>query len=371
LRTRRKIRTSRRPTPRATESILKYIATTNAAAGAVSDAAGEQEKFKVVAQLTAAAEKDGTTITASLREEMNKLADRAAAAADALAKARAVSNIEFNAKTAFLSEGDVQIATQLKGIYGNDVPAALNSTYASAIRVNGAFKQVSSAIETDLTQGLTDIATGAQTAGAAFANMGKMIVAAIEQMIIKITIVQPLMQALQNTIGGGGGIGGGLLGLLGLGGGAPGVTAGGAIVGAVGPTSVGGAPLVAAGLHSGGLVGSDATFYRNVDWSIFSGARRMHDGGIVGQDEVPIIARRGERVLTPEQSAAWGGGGRMPNVTINNYTSAQPQVSRSNNGDVTITLKKAVDAAVGDSLSNGAGRRVLSGQYGVKPFTGQ
>jgi hypothetical protein len=61
----------------------------------------------------------------------------------------------------------------------------------------------------------------------------------------------------------------------------------------------------------------------------------------------------------------------MPNVTINNYTSAQPQVSRSNNGDVTITLKKAVDAAVGDSLSNGAGRRVLSGQYGVKPFTGQ
>jgi hypothetical protein len=61
----------------------------------------------------------------------------------------------------------------------------------------------------------------------------------------------------------------------------------------------------------------------------------------------------------------------MPNITINNYTSVQPQVSRSGNGDITMTLKNAIDGAVGDSLATGAGRRVLSGQYGVKPFTGQ
>jgi len=61
----------------------------------------------------------------------------------------------------------------------------------------------------------------------------------------------------------------------------------------------------------------------------------------------------------------------MPNVTINNYSGAQPTVARSSNGDVTVTLKKAIDGAVGDSLSMGAGRRVLAGQYGVKPFTGQ
>ena len=350
---------------RATESILKYIETAKAAAGAVSDAAGEQEKFKVIAQLTAAAEKDGTTITASLRDEMTKLGERAGAAADALAKARETSNIDFGRKTAFLSQEDVAIATELKGIYGNDIPAALNSTYAAGIRVNNAFKEVSSSIESNLTSGLTDMTTGAKSAGNAFSDMSNQIIRAIEQMIIKITIVQPLMQALQSTIGGGGGI----LGLLGLGG--PSFLASGSIPGAIGPTSVGGAPLVAAaGMHSGGIVGSDATFVRQMHPGVFDGARRFHDGGIVG-DEVPIIARRGERVLTAEQSAAWGGGGRMPNVTINNYSGAQPTVARSSNGDVTVTLKKAIDGAVGDSLSMGAGRRVLAGQYGVKPFTGQ
>jgi hypothetical protein len=189
---------------RATESVLKYIETTKAASLAVSDAAAEQEKFKVIAQLTAAGMKDGLTPEAAkLKAEMSGLGEKAGAAADALAKARAVSNIEFGRKTALLSQDDVQIATQLKSIYGNDVPAALNSTYAASIRLNNAFQQIGSAIESNLTQGLTDIVSGAKSAGDAFANMGKSIVTAIEQMVIKIMIVQPLMQALQNTIGGG------------------------------------------------------------------------------------------------------------------------------------------------------------------------
>jgi hypothetical protein len=40
----------------------------------------------------------------------------------------------------------------------------------------------------------------------------------------------------------------------------------------------------------------------------------------------------------------------MPGVTINNYTSAQPQVSRSNNGDVTITLKRPLMPRSGTRL---------------------
>jgi hypothetical protein len=35
-----------------------------------------------------------------------------------------------------------------------------------------------------------------------------------------------------------------------------------------------------------------------------------------------------------------------------------------------ITLKKAVDGAVGDSPSAGTGPRVLANQYGVRQFTG-
>jgi hypothetical protein len=72
--------------------------------------------------------------------------------------------------------------------------------------------------------------------------------------------------------------------------------------------------------------------------------------------------------------ASGGGGGKAPNVIINNHTDAQPQVSASSNGDVTVTLRKTVDAMVGamvgDSLSTGTGMRVLGRQYGVKQFAG-
>ncbi|MCA1400198.1 hypothetical protein [Bradyrhizobium sp. BRP56] len=89
---------------------------------------------------------------------------------------------------------------------------------------------------------------------------------------------------------------------------------------------------------------------------------------------VPIIAQRGEDVFTPSQMAALGAGasgGRPPQVTINNYADATSTVEQSLNGDVSVTLRKMVDGAVGDSLSTGTGRRVLGDQYGVKPFTGQ
>ena len=44
---------------RATESILKYIETTNASAQSVGSSVAEQEKLRVNAQLVAAAMKDG------------------------------------------------------------------------------------------------------------------------------------------------------------------------------------------------------------------------------------------------------------------------------------------------------------------------
>jgi len=334
---------------RATESVLKYIETTKAAALAVSDAAGEQEKFKVIAQLTAAGMKDGLTPEAGkLKAEMSGLGQQAGIAADALAKARQVSQIEFGRKTAFLSQEDVQIATQLKGIYGNEVPAALNSTYAASIRVNSAFQQVGSAIENNLTSGLTDIVSGAKSAGQAFADMGKMIVTAIEQMIIKITIVQPLMQALQNTIGGGFGGGGlGLGSLFGLGG------------SAVPTAGLGG---LAAIHHAGGVVGDPGIPTRIVDFSAFAGARRMHDGGIVG-DEVPIIAKRGEVVGWPGQMAQ-AYGAHAPQVTVNMIedSSRAGQTQQRNNDNGGLDLTVFVDSITARNAANpsSATSRVLN-----------
>jgi hypothetical protein len=344
---------------RATEAVLKYIEVTKAAAETVGKTVAEQEKAKVVAQLTAAAMKDGTPITAALRDEMARLGDKAAVAAQALEKAKIAADIKFNRDTAFLSQQDVQIATALKGLYP-DVATALGSVEAQGMRANSAFRSMSSALEGELTNGLTDIVSGTKSASQGFQDMATAIVRAIEQMIIKIAIVEPLMRSLQQAAGG--------LGLLGSGGA---VNANGSISGAVGPTSVNGAPLV--GLHAGGIVGAEATFYRSVAMSAFAGAPRFHTGGIAG-DEVPIIARKGEGVFTPGQMAAMGSSGgnaRAPNIVINNHTEAQPQVSTAPNGDVTITLKKMMDNAVGDSIAGGSGSRRLKQQFGLKPFMGQ
>lgn len=160
---------------RAEESILKYIETTKAAALTVSDAAGEQEKFKVIAQLTAAAQKDGTPITADLTAKMQALAQQAGAAADALAKAKLASQIDFGVKTAFLTPQDLQIATQLKTIYGNDLPAALASTEYAALKAADDLKQISM-LGQDVNRGfLVDFETGlrnGQTAWQSFAAAG-------------------------------------------------------------------------------------------------------------------------------------------------------------------------------------------------------
>lgn len=346
---------------RATAAVQKYIETTNAETATVGLSTAAQEKAKVQAELTAAAMKDGLSREAAVaKANMSSLGDAAASAAEALAKARVASDIKFSGNTALLSAEDVQIATQLKGIYP-DVATALGSVEAQAIRTNSAYKQLGSTIENDLTSGLTDLISGSKTAGQAFSDMSNMIVKAIEQMIIKVTIVEPLLRSLQSLIGGGGG-GFGIASFLGLGG------SGGASGGT-------GLSLSTTGglYHTGGIVGAEPTSLRSVHPSLFSGAPRFHTGGIAG-DEVPIIARKGEGVFTPGQMAALGGASARPvNVQVVNQTGVQADVQTTTgaNGDVTVKLKKTVDGMVGDSLSAGTGRRVLGQQYGVKPFTGQ
>ncbi len=346
--------TAEDPVDRAINSLRKHTEVQEADTRAVGLGDAALAAFRATAAETSAVQANGGKETAAQTARFAELRDRAAAAADALARAKVGSQIDFNSKTAFLSSDDVAIASQLKGIYGNDVPAALDSSYAAAIRTNSAFKGISSSIEGDLVNGLTDITTGAKSAGQGFTDMSNAIVKAIEQMIIKITIVEPLMRSLQMASSGLGGFSFG-----GIGGGAT--------------SSTGFSGGIGGLYHTGGIIGSEPTSMRYVHGAYFDDAPRFHTGGIAG-NEVPIIAQRGEGVFTPGQMAALGasaGGGRSPQVTINNYTDASPAVEQAPNGDITVTLRKMVDGAVGDSLSTGTGRRVLGGQYGLKPFTGQ
>lgn len=58
--------------------------------------------------------------------------------------------------------------------------------------------------------------------------------------------------------------------------------------------------------HAGGIIGSSGFTRGRYPAALFADAPRYHRGGpILAADEVPIIAQRGERMLTREQAAAW------------------------------------------------------------------
>jgi hypothetical protein len=117
---------------RATESVRKYIETTNASAQSVGGSVAEQEKLRVNAELVAAAMKDGLSREAAeAKAQLSGLGEAAAPAAQALEKAKVAADIKFNRNTALLSQEDVQIATQLKGLYP-DVATALSSVEAGS-----------------------------------------------------------------------------------------------------------------------------------------------------------------------------------------------------------------------------------------------
>lgn len=283
---------------RATESVLKYIEVTKAEAATVGLSVAEQEKAKVVAQLTAAAMKDGTPITAALRTEMAKLGEQAGEAALALEKARIAADIKFNRSTALLSQQDVQIATALKGIYP-DVSRALNSVEASAMRTNNALRTIGTEIENDLSTALNDIATGSKSAGAAFTDMGKAIIAALEKMIIQMLIIQPLMRALGFSSGGA------------FGGGLPG-TPGSAFYGPAAPNARGNifsndnlVPFANGGAFTNKIVDSPTLFK-------FASGAALGVMGEAGPEAIMPLKRSANGALGV---AASGGGGQTVHIT--------------------------------------------------------
>ncbi len=66
--------------------------------------------------------------------------------------------------------------------------------------------------------------------------------------------------------------------------------------------------------HSGATIGSAPTMAVNP--MAFIGAPRFHGGGTLGQDEVPFIGLRGERVLSRGETAAYNRGGGGTNINI-------------------------------------------------------
>ena len=109
-----------------------------------------------------------------------------------------------------------------------------------------------------------------------FGDFAKAIIADIAKIIIRATLANAILSAMGQGGGGGGGF-----------------SFGG------GNTPQGIVPQA----HTGGMVGSLSLQRTKVHPGVFNFAQKYHTGGVVGlgPDEVPIIAKVGERVLTQEQ----------------------------------------------------------------------
>lgn len=231
---------------RAANSIEKLTAKTQAETDAQGLGASALAEYEAQAKLKTAADQAGITVTQKVLDQMQDLAQDAGEAADALAKAKVASSISFGSQTALLTPQDLAIATQLKAIYGNDIPSAMASSEAASLKFNATIKDLGSLGQQVNSQFFVDFETqirNGATAMQALQTAGVNALGAIADKLTKMAADNLWSSAF------GGSSGGSILSLFGLGS-TPSINANGSISGAAGPTSVGGAPLV--GQYAGG-----------------------------------------------------------------------------------------------------------------------
>jgi lambda family phage tail tape measure protein len=129
--------------------------------------------------------------------------------------------------------------------------------------------------------------------------------------------------------------------------------------------------------HSGGIVGTEATFYRSVPRAAFDNAPKYHTGGIAS-DEVPSILKRGEGVFTPAQMRALAPvGGNTPPVSVNVTVVGDAKVKQTERtdgrgGKIIDILIEQVEARLAGNISTGNGPvpAALQASYGINRTAG-
>ncbi|QDM32019.1 hypothetical protein FNL55_12285 [Tardiphaga sp. vice352] len=284
----------------AANAIEKRTAALGAEAAAIDLGTAARERSKVTAQLetvakqaNAAAGLGENVVTVAQRDRINEVADAYSKATLAIEKAQIASSIKFGAQTALLDPADAAIASQLKGIYP-DVATALGSVEASAMRANEALKGIAGTMSSTMTSGLTDILDGTKSVSAGFADMGKVILRALEEAMIKALIVGPIMRSLGGGFGfSSGGIVGDFIGPV------LGHAAGGMISG----PGTGTSDSIPARLsHGEFVVNANATSQNRALLEAINGGRipKFADGGLVAGPQAglaPIVG--GQTTISP------------------------------------------------------------------------
>ncbi len=120
---------------------------------------------------------------------------------------------------------------------------------------------------------------------------------------------------------------------------------------------------IVGGYHSGGVVGRDASFYREYPAWMFAEAPRYHKGGVAGfrPGEIPAILQYGEEVLTrndPRHRNNMRGGGLVfqPQINIINASSEKvtTQESTGQNGQPRMDIIIGeIDKALAQKIASG------------------
>lgn len=185
-----------------------------------------------------------------------------------------------------------QLAQKFRNVMSPEDYAALMAKIAQ-IRaglndVTGTFTQMDSTVVQgvldglatglqSVTDSLVEVLSGTMSLGDAFRSLGATVTKFFADFLMKIAQAILQQMVLNSLAGFGGGIG-------------------------AAATSLGGV----AAKHNGGMVGSKTTGGQqrknSVSPSLFVGAPRFHDGGLPGlkSDEVPIIAQKGEQILSKD-----------------------------------------------------------------------
>jgi hypothetical protein len=225
--------TGDRPTPKPTGgsdvdrfdtnvgTIEKRTAALQAEAAAIDLGTEARDKAKIAAQLetvakqaNAAAGLGENVVTAEQRKVIDEVAAAYGGAAVAMEKAKVAAQIKFDKQTAFLSQEDVAIASQLRGIYP-DVATALSSVEAAGMRAANGMRELGN-IGRDVNRGLfvefgQNLRNG-MSAWDAFKQAGVNALGKIADKLMEMAANKLWDSAFSSA---GGGLGGGLLGGIG------------------------------------------------------------------------------------------------------------------------------------------------------------
>jgi hypothetical protein len=241
--------------------------------------------FRLVQERIAQARRNNEPLSAASIASLKKEAAEAAGAEAALAKLKVKTDALYERKALFLTDEDAAIASKLRTLYGDDIPAALKSSLAAELRFNDQLKRskdLVTSFSTEFTSGFINNMRQGMKLSQAFGDASAKAINSLIDQLAALAVKYVALNALAATFN-----------LL---------TGGAAMAGGMGLslTKTGGL------YEQGGIVGSRGPL------------RAYQTGGLAGHDPnaIPIIAHKGEEILplSDPRHRLNQGGGRQPQM---------------------------------------------------------